>query len=195
MLITSFASPFAGSSSCKNTSSPQETQATPTRAETSQNQPAETQPTQQTRSQETSSSQPVGAPRSTSASPSSDDQPTSASASASARPSGEPAQSASTSPEPAANMDRMARAVEQRNVDTPAATIATQDRQTILPSQGLEAEEIQARNVAQNQLRIEQLLSLASENYSLTQDLFRSDTEVPEDPHPNPAVIRDPKPD
>lgn len=195
MLITSFASPFAGSSLSKNTSSPQETQATPTRAETSQNQPAETQPTQQTRLQETSSSQPVGAPRSTSASPSSDDQPASASASASARPSGEPAQSASTSPEPAANMDRMARAVEQRNVDTPAATIATQDRQTILPSQGLEAEEIQARNVAQNQLRIEQLLSLASENYSLTQDLFRSDTEVPEDPHPNPAVIRDPKPD
>lgn len=195
MLITSFASPFAGSSSFKNTSSPQETQATPTRAETSQNQPAETQPTQQTRSQETSSSQPVGAPRSTSVSPSSDDQPASASASASARPSGEPAQSASTSPEPAANMDRMARAVEQRNVDTPAATIATQDRQTILSSQGLEAEEIQARNVAQNQLRTEQLLSLATENYSLTQDLFRSDTEVPEDPHPNPAVIRDPKPD
>lgn len=191
MLITSFASPFAGSSSSKNTSPPQETQATPTRAEASQNQPAETQPTQQTRSQETSSSQPVGAPRSTSASPSSDDQP----ASASARPSGEPAQSASTSPEPAANMDRMARAVEQRNVDTPAATIATQDRQTILSSQALEAEEIQARNAAENQLRTEQLLSLATENYSLTQDLFRSDTEVPEDPQPNPAVIRDPKPD
>jgi hypothetical protein len=191
MLITSFASPFAGSSSSKNTSPPQETQATPTRAEASQNQPAETQPTQQTRSQETSSSQPVGAPRSTSASPLSDDQP----ASASARPSGEPAQSASTSPEPAANMDRMARAVEQRNVDTPAATIATQDRQTILSSQALEAEEIQARNAAENQLRTEQLLSLATENYSLTQDLFRSDTEVPEDPQPNPAVIRDPKPD
>lgn len=191
MLITSFASPFAGSSSSKNTSPPQETQATPTRAEASQNQPAETQPTQQTRSQETSSSQPVGAPRSTSASPSSDDQP----ASASARPSGEPAQSASTSPEPAANMDRTARAVEQRNVDTPAATIATQDRQTILSSQALEAEEIQARNAAENQLRTEQLLSLATENYSLTQDLFRSDTEVPEDPQPNPAVIRDPKPD
>ena len=195
MLITSFASPFAGSSLSKNTSSPQKTQATPTRAETSQNQPAETQPTQQTRLQETSSSQPVGAPRSTSVSPSSDDQPASASASASARPSGEPAQSASTSPEPAANMDRMARAVEQRNVDTPAATIATQDRQTILSSQALEAEEIQARNVAQNQLRTEQLLTLATENYSLTQDLFRSDTEVPEDPQPNPAVIRDPKPD
>lgn len=193
MLITSFASPFAGSSSSKNTSPPQETQATPTRAEASQNQPAETQPTQQTRSQETSSSQPVEASRSTSASPSSDDQP--ASASASATPSGEPAQSASTSPEPAANMDRMARAVEQRNVDTPAATIATQDRQTILSSQALEAEEIQARNAAENQLRTEQLLSLATENYSLTQDLFRSDTEVPEDPQPNPAVIRDPKPD
>ncbi|AZY95593.1 hypothetical protein EOJ32_17540 (plasmid) [Paracoccus sp. Arc7-R13] len=193
MLITSFASPFAGSNSSKNTSPPQETQATPTRAEASQNQPAETQPTQQTRSQETSSSQPVEASRSTSASPSSDDQP--ASASASATPSGEPAQSASTSPEPAANMDRMARAVQQRNVDTPAATIATQDRQTILSSQALEAEEIQARNAAENQLRTEQLLSLATENYSLTQNLFRSDTEVPEDPQPNPAVIRDPKPD
>lgn len=195
MLITSFASPFAGSSSSKNTSPPQETQATPTRAEASQNQPAETQPTQQTRSQETSSSQPVEASRSTLASPSSDDQPASASASASATPSGEPAQSASTSPEPAANMDRMARAVEQRNVDTPAATIATQDRQTILSSQALEAEEIQARNAAENQQRTEQLLSLASKNYTLTQDLFRSRPEAATDPQPNPTVIRDPKAD
>lgn len=191
MLITSFASPFSGSSSSKNTTPPQETQATPARTETSQNQPTETQQSQQTRSQETPSSQPVEAPRSTPASPSSNDQ----TASVSATSSGEPVQSASPSPKPAANMDRMARAVEQRNPDTSAPTSATQDRQTILSSQALEAEENQARNAAENQQRAEQLLSLATKNYALTQDLFRLRPEATTDPQPNPTVIRDPKAD
>lgn len=188
MLITSFASSFTGSSSSRNTTPPQETQATPARTEASQNQPAETQ---QNRSHETPSNQPVEAPRSTPASPSSNDQ----TASASATSSGGSAQSASSSPEPAANMDRMARAVEQRNPDTSAANIAAQDRETILSSQRSEAEEIQARNAAENQQRTEQLLSLASKNYMLTQDLFRSRPEAATDPQPNPTVIRDPKAD
>lgn len=206
MLIAGFSSPLNGGGASRNSTTSQEAQTTPPKTDATENRPretAETQPAQQShpaqQPQATSQSEPV---QQSQAAPQS--QPAANAAPAASAPAnGSPAATAASSPEASpqsttsassssSDMDAMAKAVEKREKSKFLIGNADQQPLKTLPSNNDSAEEIQARNAAEHQLRTEQLLSLAPKNYSMAQDLFRSDKDAPQERQADPGANRAP---